>query len=79
MVSTWRIEPKYLAILSARLFVALALLTATTTGAIAAIPPHAPGSICATPSFWCWSVVYGEVGTPCACPTAQGLVGGTYV
>ena len=41
----------------------------------AQVPPHYPGTICFTPSFWCWSSP-GQPGTPCACPSPRGLVRG---
>jgi hypothetical protein len=44
----------------------------------AQIPPHAPGTVCVTPSFWCWVPAPGPVGAPCVCPTPSGGVPGTY-
>jgi hypothetical protein len=62
-----------------RFAIAAVLLSAIATAAIAQVPGHPPGSICATQNFWCWANVYGAVGSPCTCPTAQGLVPGVYV
>ncbi len=47
--------------------------------AFAQIPPHRPGSICATPRFWCHAVYIGAPGTQCACPSPQGWVPGVLV
>lgn len=47
--------------------------------ATAQIPPHAPGTICATPQFWCWAAYAGPPGARCACPTPHGWVQGVLV
>jgi hypothetical protein len=47
--------------------------------AIAQVPPHAPGTICATPQFWCPAVYPGPPGTRCACRTAGGWVQGVLI
>ena len=60
-------------------FASLCFMAATTAEALAELPPHTPGSICATQSFWCWTQPYGIYGQPCACPTAGGNAPGTYV
>jgi hypothetical protein len=39
------------------------------------VPQHYPGTICFTPSFWCWSSP-GQPGAPCTCPSPRGLVRG---
>lgn len=39
-------------------------------------PPHAPGSVCYTPHFWCWAQPPGLLGSPCACLTPYGWVSG---
>jgi hypothetical protein len=44
--------------------------------AIAQVPPHTPGTICATPNFWCWAQPPGPPGATCFCPTPQGSVRG---
>lgn len=49
------------------------------TSSLAQVPPHAPGAICATPSFWCWASVPGPVGAPCSCPSSNGYVAGSYI
>jgi len=47
--------------------------------AIAQVPPHQPGTICATPQFWCWAVYPGPPGTRCSCPTPSGWVPGVLI
>lgn len=47
--------------------------------AIAQVPPHVPGSICATPQFWCWAVYLGPPGTQCACRSQHGWVPGVLI
>lgn len=37
------------------------------TPLLAQVPPHAPGSICFTPNFWCWVSTPGIPGNPCYC------------
>ncbi|MEW9804563.1 hypothetical protein [Mesorhizobium marinum] len=43
----------------------------------AQVPPHAPGTICFTPNFWCWAEWPGPPGAPCGCPGPYGYVPGT--
>lgn len=38
----------------------------------AGVPAHPPGTVCATPQFWCWALYPGPPGTRCACPGPQG-------
>src|SRR5712691_2337740 len=45
--------------------------------ALAQVPPHPPGAICFTRSFWCWAQPPGTPGKPCTCPTPYGPVSGT--
>jgi hypothetical protein len=45
--------------------------------ASAQVPPHRPGDICFTPSFWCWANPRGAAGKPCVCQTQFGAVRGT--
>jgi hypothetical protein len=52
------------------------LLNRTSIAQVAQPPPHAPGSICYTPQFWCWAQPPGLLGSPCACPTPYGWVSG---
>lgn len=53
-------------------------LVMTLTGfALAQVPPHAPGTICFTPYFWCWANPPGTPGWPCGCPGPYGWVQGT--
>ncbi|MCT8158989.1 hypothetical protein [Pseudoruegeria sp. SHC-113] len=42
----------------------------------AQVPPHTPGTICFTATFWCWALYPGYPGTPCECPTYYGWVPG---
>lgn len=56
---------------------AAALLCTTALPALPQVPPHAPGTICFTPSFWCWAVQPGPPGGACACPSPYGWVRGT--
>ena len=56
-----------------------ALLLAGTQSAHAQVPDHPPGSICSTPSGWCWAMVSGPVGAACTCPTGGGLAAGTLI
>jgi hypothetical protein len=42
----------------------------------AQVPPHAPGTVCYTPYFWCWAQPPGPPGLACVCPSPRGLVGG---
>ena len=44
--------------------------------AVAQVPPHVPGTICFTETFWCWAQPPGPPGFPCGCPTASGFVAG---
>lgn len=63
-----RIEPWFACAL-------LATLTALTPAS--AQPTNAPpGTVCATPTFWCWAVRPGPPGAPCACRTDNGWVQG---
>ena len=62
-----------------RIFVAGLLVLSTADPALAEIPAHPPGAICSTPDFWCWAAVYGQIGTQCTCPTANGFVYGIYI
>lgn len=66
---------------SGKLMAVLLLVAATLAPglALAQVPPHQPGTICATPRFWCWAVYAGAPGTRCACPTPQGWVQGVLI
>ena len=61
----------------------IALLVAASwvaTTAVAQVPPHQPpGTICATPRFWCYAVYAGAPGTRCSCPSAGGWVQGVLI
>lgn len=48
------------------LFLAAPVALAATQ-ATPQVPPHAPGSICFTPYFWCWVNPPGPPGFPCYC------------
>lgn len=52
------------------------LWSGLTSPALAQVPPHAPGTICFTSSFWCWAYPPGPPGYPCGCPSPQGWVQG---
>ena len=51
-------------------------LMALTQSARAQVPPHVPGTICFTPTFWCWANPPGPPGNPCGCPSPYGYVAG---
>ena len=59
-----------------------AILAAAAAGSFATVasaqylPPHQPGTICATPVGWCWLAQPGYVGTPCFCPGPNGPIPG---
>jgi len=63
---------------SVRLLAALAVVVTALlqTTAQAQVPPHPPGSICFTPTFWCWLPYPVPPGSQCACMTQQGPVPG---
>lgn len=44
----------------------------TAPAAFAQVPPHAPGTVCFTPQFWCWAQPPGPPGYPCGCPAPGG-------
>lgn len=52
------------------------LLSAGVQLAPAQVPPHKPGTICFTPSFWCWAQPPGQPGQSCLCPSQYGPVRG---
>jgi hypothetical protein len=43
---------------------------------LAQAPPHTPGTVCYTPTFWCWAQPPGPPGRPCVCRTDRGPVAG---
>ena len=47
-----------------------------STPAYSQLPPHEPGTICVTPTFWCWARPPGRPGAVCFCPTPSGPVKG---
>jgi hypothetical protein len=57
----------------------LGAICATPIPSVAQVPPHYPGTICMTPSFWCWAPVAGPPGGQCACPSAYGWIYGRLV
>lgn len=63
---------------SAALFAAAgAALTLLLSAAAAfAQPAHQPGYICYTQQGWCLAQPPGPPGSPCACPSAGGLIQG---
>lgn len=54
----------------------LGVVVALTRSALAQVPPHQPGTICFTPTFWCWADPPGPPGNPCGCPSPYGYVTG---
>lgn len=62
---------------SVLLCAALAWLSLTRPAMTQAqVPPHAPGTICFTPDFWCWAQWPGPPGGPCGCPSPYGYAPG---
>ena len=59
-----------------RIAFAICLVLGSAAPAMAQVPPHAPGTICSTPAFWCWAQPAGPPGATCFCPTPQGPVRG---
>jgi hypothetical protein len=57
------------------LAVILTFAGATSPAFAQPVPSHAPGTVCYTPSGWCWYAP-GAPGEPCSCPTPQGYVAG---
>ncbi len=47
---------------------ALALASLVVTASRASVPPHTPGTICYTPTGWCWAKPPGPAGSKCRCP-----------
>lgn len=67
-----------IAVGSLRVAASLLVFVVLATASHAGVPPHAPGTVCYTPKFWCWARPAGPAGTPCHCPQAgQPPVGGT--
>jgi hypothetical protein len=68
--------------MSRRRFAVLALAAAAVGGATAMayaqVPPHQPGTVCLTPTFWCWARPPGRPGAVCYCPTPNGPVRGVF-
>ncbi len=62
------------AIASVLLFVFPVLLLGGS--AAAQVPPHQPGAICFTPTFWCWLPKPMFKGQTCYCMTQSGPVRG---
>jgi hypothetical protein len=52
------------------------LLLSSSDRALAQVPPHAAGTVCRTPQFWCWAQPAGKPGAVCFCQTPLGRVGG---
>jgi hypothetical protein len=61
-----------------RTLAAAALVTALAAPATLAaqVPPHNPGAVCLTPTFWCWLQPPAPVGSRCTCTTASGAFAG---
>ena len=51
-------------------------LLLAAAAALAQVPRHPPGSICITPSRWCWHYPPGRPGADCFCSTPYGNVKG---
>lgn len=56
--------------------ISLLMLALLVRAAYAQVPPHAPGTICFTPGFWCWANPPGPPGAVCGCPGPYGWVQG---
>ena len=56
--------------------VALMAAVAAPAGLSAQVPPHVPGTVCLTPTFWCNLAPPQAVGSPCVCATPSGQVHG---
>lgn len=48
------------------------LLSIPASAQVPPVPPHQPGTVCFTPTFWCWAPRFGPPGGQCACPAPQG-------
>jgi hypothetical protein len=59
-----------------RVVLVLLLATVVPGAAVAQVPPHAPGTVCFTPSFWCWASPPGPPGGACWCPSPYGWIAG---
>ena len=59
-----------------RWFAAFALLALVCGDAATQVPNHRPGTICFTPSYWCWANPPGPAGRVCYCPSPRGPVPG---
>ncbi len=75
--STWEMQAENFRgetqMIRLRLFVILlTLLSALSIPAAAQVPPHAPGSVCFTPYFWCWVSPPGPPGYSCWCIDSYG-------
>jgi hypothetical protein len=55
-----------------RIAIAALAFVALPAAAVAQVPPHAPGTICLTPQFWCWATLPGQPGEKCSCPGPDG-------
>ncbi len=54
----------------------VAFLLLGPSAALAQVPPHSPGTVCLTPTFWCWAQIPGPLGAPCVCASGGGVVQG---
>jgi hypothetical protein len=55
---------------------AVAAVALSAPPGAAGVPNHPPGTVCYTPKFWCYAKPPGPPGSPCACVTPTGPVGG---
>lgn len=67
-------KQRYRQFLRGAAILAVAAAGCFSTAASAQIPPHPPGSICATPYGWCWLAQPGYLGSPCFCPGPNGPI-----
>ena len=61
---------------SLRVGAVLVFASLIVTGARAAPPPHAAGTLCYTPRGYCIARPLGPVGSPCVCPGPAGSLSG---
>lgn len=52
------------------------LALGVAAASLAQVPPHPPGTVCYTPTFWCIARPAGPPGSPCVCFSPAGPVGG---
>jgi len=55
---------------------ALIAALAVPAALAAQVPPHYPGTVCLTPTFWCWLQPPAPLGSRCYCMTPSGAFPG---